>query len=90
MSKLHACLPMLLVPALGLSVLTVGCEGEKVLNEDTTVKTKDDGTVVKESERTVEKADGSVVKEESKSVDNPDHDHDKDDVKVDVDVDKKD
>jgi hypothetical protein len=47
----------------------IGCED--TIEEERKVEVKDDGTVVKETEKTTENADGSVTKTEEKKVDKP-------------------
>ena len=45
-----------------------GCD---TVEEERKVEVKDDGTVVKETEKTTENVDGSVTKTEEKKVDKP-------------------
>ena len=49
-------------------VAIIGCD---TVEEEKTVEVKDDGTVVKETEKTTENVDGSVTKTEEKKVDRP-------------------
>jgi hypothetical protein len=61
--------------------LASGCS--ETVSEDTKVKVKDNGTVVKETEKVTRDADGNLTKTETKSVDRPD----RKDVDVDIDDD---
>lgn len=56
----------------------VGCD--RTVSEEREVKVKEDGTVIRETEKVTEEADGTVTKTESKEVDRPD-DVDNDDDK---------
>ena len=49
-------------------VALIGCD---TVEEERKVEVKDDGTVVKETEKTTENVDGSVTKTEEKKVDKP-------------------
>ena len=71
----------LILSAFGLSVL-VGCESGETVHQDTTVRTRRDGTKIKSEEKVVRQSDGTVVKTETRKVDRPDHD---DDVEIDID-----
>jgi hypothetical protein len=57
------------IVALGLSVLTVGCEREVAHTEDT--KVKSDGTVQTKEKTVTENPDGTVTKTETKKTDKP-------------------
>jgi hypothetical protein len=52
----------------GGAMLT-GCD--ETVSEKREVDVKDDGTVKKETEKTVKEADGTIKKEETKTVDKP-------------------
>ena len=62
----HALMTLALVAA---PVGIIGCED--TIEEERKVEVKDDGTVVKETEKTTENTDGSVTKTEEKKVDKP-------------------
>jgi stress response protein YsnF len=47
----------------------IGCE--ETIEEKREVDVKNDGTVKKETEKTVQEADGTIKKEETKTVDKP-------------------
>jgi hypothetical protein len=57
------------IVALGLSVLTVGCEREVAHTEDT--KVKSDGTAQTKEKTVTENPDGTVTKTETKKTDKP-------------------
>ena len=78
MSNRWITLPLTVVSLLGLSVFT-GCESGETLHQDTTVRTRSDGTKIKSEEKVVRQSDGTVVKTETKKVDRPDDDDDDDD-----------
>jgi len=82
MMKRWMALPAVVL-ALALSVL-VGCESGETVHQDTTVRTRSDGTKIKSEEKVVRQSDGTVVKTETKKVDRPDDDDD-DEVKVKID-----
>ena len=81
MTKRSIALPAI-VPVLGLSLL-VGCESGETVHQDTSVRTRRDGTKIKSEEKVVRQSDGTVVKTESKKVDRPDDDDDEVRIKVD-------
>jgi hypothetical protein len=75
----------LLLP-LFLSVFVLaGCESGETVHQDTTVRTRSDGTKIKSEEKIVRQSDGTVVKTETKKVDRPDDDDDDDEVRIKVD-----
>jgi uncharacterized lipoprotein YehR (DUF1307 family) len=57
--------------ALALILSPVAISGCDTVEEERKVEVKDDGTVVKETEKTTENIDGSVTKTEEKKVDKP-------------------
>jgi len=72
----------LVVPVLGLALLA-GCESGETVHQDTSVRTRSDGTKIKTEEKVVRQSDGTVVKTETKKVDRPDDDDD--DVRIKID-----
>jgi hypothetical protein len=60
--------PLMLLSFAAVPVMTIGCD---TVEETKSVEVKDDGTVVKEKEKTTENVDGSVTKTEEKKVDKP-------------------
>jgi hypothetical protein len=57
-------------PVAGLCIL-VGCETGHTVSQDKTVRTRSDGTVVKDESKTVRQSDGDVVRTETHKVDHP-------------------
>jgi len=57
----------LVASVVGLSVLA-GCESGRTVHEDSTVKTRSDGTQVKTENKTVQNSDGTVTHTQSKQV----------------------
>ena len=72
----------LFVTAFGLAGLA-GCESGETVHQDTSVRTRSDGTKIKTEEKVVRQSDGTVVKTESKKVDRPDDDDDEVKIKID-------
>jgi hypothetical protein len=73
----------MLVPLFLSMFALAGCESGETVHQDTTVRTRSDGTKIKSEEKVVRQSDGTVVKTETKKVDHPDHDDD--DVKIKID-----
>ena len=64
----YAITPLMVLALVASPVGIVGCD---TVEEERKVEVKDDGTVVKETEKTTENVDGSVTKTEEKKVDKP-------------------
>ena len=78
MGKRWMTLPIVVATLLGAGVLA-GCESGETVHQDTTVKTRRDGTKIKTEEKVVRQSDGTVVKTESRKVDRPEVEIDVDD-----------
>ena len=72
----------LLLPLFLSMVVIAGCESGETVHQDTSVRTRSDGTKIKTEEKVVRQSDGTVVKTETKKVDRPDDD---DDVRIKID-----
>jgi hypothetical protein len=58
------------VSVIGVAVVA-GCETGHTVSQDKTVRTRSDGTVVKDESKTVRQSDGDVVRTETHKVDHP-------------------
>jgi hypothetical protein len=58
------------VSVLGVAVVS-GCESRHTVSQDKTVRTRSDGTVVKDESKTVRQPDGDTVHTETYKVDHP-------------------
>ena len=73
MSKRRIIASMVILPALGLSLLA-GCESGETVRQDREVRTRDDGTKVIREDKVVRQSDGTTIKTETRKVDRPDND----------------
>ena len=73
----------MLLPLFLSMFVVVGCESGETVHQDTSVRTRRDGTKIKSEEKVVRQSDGTVVKTETKKVDRPNDDDD--DVKIKID-----
>jgi hypothetical protein len=62
---------LVILPALGLSLLA-GCETGRTVSQDKTVRTRSDGTVVKQEDKVIRHSDGTTTRTETRKVEKPD------------------